>query len=139
MYIPPSLRRSVAEKSLHRCCYCLTSELIVGAEFTLDHIIPQSLGGPTSIENLCLACWGCNLHKQDRIVALDSDTGLLVRLFHPNQQSWQEHFVWFENGLLIIGVTPTGRSTLNAIQLNRPALVKSRQLWISAGWHPPVE
>lgn len=139
MYISPALRQAVAQKSLYRCCYCLTSELIVGSEFTLDHIIPQSLGGPTSSENLCLACWGCNLHKQDRLVALDPDTGLLARLFHPNQQHWQEHFAWSENGLLILGITPIGRATVNALQLNRIPLVKSRQLWISAGWHPPIE
>jgi len=74
---------------------------------------------------------------QDRIVALDPDTGILARLFHPNQQRWQEHFAWFENGLLIVGLTPTGRATINVLQLNRSPLVKSRQLWISAGWHPP--
>ena len=122
MYISSSLRQAVAQNSLYRCGYCLTSELIVGSEFTVDHIIPQSLGGPTSVENLCLAYWGCNLHKHDRLVALDPDTDILVRLFHPNQQRWQDNFAWFEKGLLIVGMTPTGRATIQALQLNRPPL-----------------
>ena len=57
---------------------------------------------------------------------------------HAYTQRWTEHFRWEENGLLIVGVTPTGRATVNAVQLNRAPLVNSRRLWVSAGWHPPV-
>jgi hypothetical protein len=138
-YISPALRRAVAKQSLFRCCYCLTSEHIVGAEFTVDHIVPEAVGGATTLDNLCLACWGCNLYKQDRIAASDPDTGVVVRLFHPLRQVWQEHFAWYESGLIIVGLTPTGRVTTSALRLNRPPLVKSRRLWISAGWHPPAE
>jgi len=138
-YISPTLRRAVSERARLHCCYCQTSQHIVGSEFTIDHIIPESLGGVTLLENLCLAGWSCNLYKQDRVTAFDPDTGEVVRLFHPFRQQWQDHFAWFENGLLIMGITPTGRTTVNALRLNRLALVNSRRLWISAGWHPPLE
>lgn len=92
--ITTALRRLVAEKSYHRCSYCLTVEEIVGALFTVDHIIPESLGGTTTSDNLCLACWSCNLIKGDRITALDPQTGETVRLFHPHTQVWSEHFTW---------------------------------------------
>ena len=108
------LRQAVAIQSKHRCVYCLT-------------------------QALWIACWGCNLHKQARITAVDPDTGILTRLFHPNLQNWHEHFVWQERGLLIIGRTAIGRATVDALQLNRLPLVESRQLWISAHWHPETD
>ncbi|HSN76100.1 MAG TPA: HNH endonuclease [Anaerolineae bacterium] len=135
--ISAALRQAVAEASRYRCAYCQTSERIAGAEHTIDHIIPESLGGSTTPDNLCLACWRCNLIKRDRITAIDPQSGYSVRLFHPNRQIWHDHFAWQEHGLLVAGLTPTGRATVNALRLNRASLVRSRQLWIEAGWHPP--
>lgn len=107
--------------------------------FTLDHIIPESLNGSNEIDNLCLACWECNILKNDRITGFDLQTGLEIRLFNPNTQIWREHFTWQENGLLITGTTPIGRATVETLKLNRPHLVNARQLWIAAGWHPPQD
>ena len=135
--ISTALRQAVGEASRYRCAYCQTSEHVVGAEFTIDRIVPESLGGTTTVDNLCLACWGCNLTKRDRIAAVDPESGKVTRLFHPLLQLWHDHFSWQEDGILIVGLTPTGRATINALKLNRASLVKSRRLWISAGWHPP--
>lgn len=136
-YIPQNLRREVAERCQYRCCYCQTAQEIIGAEFTIDHIIPESLGGLTTLENLCLACWSCNLIKHNRIAALDPETAAVVQLFNPNTQDWSAHFRWDQSGLIIVGITSTGRATVNGLQLNRSPLVNSRRLWVSAGWHPP--
>ena len=138
-YIPPALRQRVAAQARHRCGYCLTSEAIVGTPMELDHIIPQSLGGPTEEENLWLACSLCNDHKSDRIAALDPLSGTIVRLFDPRHQVWREHFAWTAEGDRLVGVTPTGRATIAALHLNRPSLVKARQAWVSVGWHPPPD
>ena len=138
-HIPPALRQLVAERSRHRCSYCLTPEDIVGAEFTVDHIVPESLGGTTEAGNLCLACWSCNLFKHDRIAAVDPETGTRVRLFHPLVQVWREHFAWQVNALLIVGLTPAGRATVNALHFNRVPLVNARRLWLRVGWHPPED
>lgn len=135
--ISPELRKRVAVRARHCCCYCLTQENVVGMQFTVDHIIAESLGGQTVAENLCLACWDCNLIKNNRIAALDPDTGKMVALYHPNQQNWEEHFVWIEQGAILIGITPSGRATIETLRLNRPLLVQARKRWISAGWHPP--
>jgi len=43
------------------------------------------------------------------------------------------------DGTFIVGQTPTGRATIIALHLNRASLVKARQLWAEAGWHPPEE
>jgi len=42
-------------------------------------------------------------------------------------------------GLFIVGLTPTGRATVNAIRINRPELVNARRLWIQIGNHPPQD
>ena len=135
--ISSELRESVAANARHCCCYCLTQEEVVGMLFTVDHIIAESLGGETVVENLCLACWDCNLIKNKRIAAIDSDTGSMVALFHPNQQHWHEHFTWLEEGAKLVGITPVGRVTIKTLRLNRSLLVQARKRWIQAGWHPP--
>lgn len=135
--IPHTLQTQVAAQSQNRCSYCQSQQRVRGVALTVDHIIPQSIGGETTIENLCLACWDCNLAKGDRVTAVDPQTGNVARLFHPLQQKWTDHFRWDEDAARIIGTTPTGRATIVALRLNRPQLVESRQCWAEVGWHPP--
>ena len=139
MTVYQRLRRQVAQRARFRCSYCLTQEKIIGTLFTIDHIIPESLNGTNDLENLCLACWECNLIKNDRIAGFDPHTGLQVRLFNPNTEKWQEHFDWQDGGLFIIGLTATGRASVETLQLNRPHLVEARHYWMGAGWHPPQD
>lgn len=87
-YIAKALRERVAAQARYRCGYCLTAESIVGTPMELDHIIPESLGGPTEEDNLWLACSLCNEHKGNRIAAPDPETGDAVRLFDPRHQVW---------------------------------------------------
>ncbi|WP_202803614.1 hypothetical protein [Spirulina subsalsa] len=60
-----------------------------------------------------------------------------VPLFNPRQNQWSEHFTWSKNGTEIIGLTPCGRATVLALNLNNPIAVTVRKQWVSAGWHPP--
>lgn len=137
-HIGKALRSSVARRARHRCGYCLTQEVVVGAAMEIDHIVPEALGGPTEEDNLWLACSGCNAHKGDRIVALDPETGEVVRLYDPRRNDWEEHFAWSAQSDRILGRTTVGRATVVALQLNRPALVVARRIWVMAGWHPPA-
>jgi 5-methylcytosine-specific restriction endonuclease McrA len=138
-YVPRALRERVAAQAKHRCGYCLTTEAMVGAPMEIEHIVPRSLGGLTTEENLWLACPLCNEHKGNRIVALDVVTDQIVPLFNPRRQTWSEHFAWAPEGDRIVGLTAIGRATVIALNLNRPALVKARQAWVAAGWHPPKD
>jgi 5-methylcytosine-specific restriction endonuclease McrA len=70
VYISKELYRRVAQDAGHRCGYCLSAEAVTGMPLTIEHLIPQSLGGPTEVGNLWLACWSCNLAKGARISAL---------------------------------------------------------------------
>ena len=135
--ISPELRAEIAKRHSYRCSYCQSQTRVVGALLTIDHIIPESLGGQSTIENLCLACWDCNLIKGARVTGVDPRTGEVVRLFHPNRQRWEEHFRWSDDGLYIVGLTPIGRATVTTLDLNRPQLVIARRYWVDAGWHPP--
>ena len=138
-YIAKALRERVSTAARHRCGYCLTSEHIVGAPMEIDHIVPESLGGRTDEDNLWLACPRCNEHKADRVTALDPDSGLVVRLFDPRHERWNEHFTWTDEGDHVVGRSPTGRATVVALQLNRPELVRARRRWVAVGWHPPED
>lgn len=138
-FISKVLRDQVADEAKHRCGYCLTAEMVVGAPMELDHITPEALGGTSEEENLWLACSFCNSYKGDRLAAPDPETGEMVPLFNPRRQAWNEHFAWAENGAIIVGLTPSGRATELALHLNRLVLVRARQRWISVGWHPPVD
>ncbi len=63
------LRFRVFQRDGFRCRYCgATAES--GAVLHADHVIPQSKGGETSMENLVTACFNCNVGKSDRPLAL---------------------------------------------------------------------
>lgn len=136
-HIPTALRERVRVRAKHRCQYCLTSERITGMPMEIDHISPEANGGATNEDNLCLACTACNDSKGDRVSAKDPDTGAYAPLYHPLRQPWHEHFAWSADGTEIVGLTPTGRATVDALRLNRELLVGARAVWVQFGLHPP--
>jgi HNH endonuclease len=136
-YVPVELRERVRAAARHRCGYCLSAELFSGIPMEIDHLIPESVGGPTEEDNLWLACGLCNEHRGNRTAATDKITGEVVRLFDPRHQTWADHFRWSDTGDVIIGLTPIGRATVEALQLNRAVRVDARRNWVSVGWHPP--
>ena len=129
--------RDTVERRANGCCeYCRSPAKYATQRFALEHIIPRSQGGATSLDNLALACQGCNNHKYNKIKSGDPVTTQLVDLFHPRTQRWQDHFTWDEHFERILGLTATGRATVEALQLNRPELINLRQLLYVAGEHP---
>lgn len=136
-YIRVELRRQVREDARRRCGYCHTPEALIGTPLDFEHLYPEALGGPTERENLWLACSRCNDFKGDRIDAIDSMIDERVPLFNPRSHVWIEHFAWSPDGIHIIGKTPTGRATVEALRLNNEFIVTTRRFWIEAGWWPP--
>lgn len=39
--------------------------------FSIEHIIPKSQGGETTLDNLAFSCQGCNNHKYNKIEGYD--------------------------------------------------------------------
>jgi hypothetical protein len=137
--ISSNQRKVVYARANGHCEYCQSPADFSTEPFTIDHIYPKTLGGPTTLDNLALACTGCNLHKATQTHAVDPQTGNLTDLFHPCRQRWSKHFCWREEATTLIGLTPTGRATIAALHLNRPALLNLRRVLQLAGEHPPYE
>jgi len=138
-YLPVELRQQVRADAGTRCGYCRTSEMLTGSPLEFDHLMPQAAGGLTARENLWLACHRCNEFKGDRDHGLDPESGNRLPLFNPRTQRWRDHFRWSPDGLLVVGSTPTGRATVEALRLNNEYVMEARRFWVEAGWHPPIE
>ena len=54
-------RHLIFKRDRHTCQYCGRR-----TELTLDHVMPQSRGGPDTWENLVAACVTCNQRKANR-------------------------------------------------------------------------
>jgi hypothetical protein len=135
-YLSEVLRQQVFKRAGGRCEYCQTQQVIV-VSMEIDHILPESAGGSSDLENLCLACIGCNAFKQDFQNGIDPETQTEVRLFNPRRDLWAQHFRWSEDGITLIGLSPEGRATIPRLKMNRVEVCESRRLWVSTGWHPP--
>lgn len=131
-------RAIVGERANGRCEYCQSQERFSPQAFSVEHIVPWAAGGQTVTGNLALACQGCNNHKYTRIDAIDPEIGNVTPLFHPRRQRWTDHFAWDSSATRIIGLTPTGRATVAALNLNRTGLVNLRRVQYALGEHPPA-
>jgi hypothetical protein len=105
------------------------------ATFHVDHVVPMVAGGQSTLENLALACVSCSLRKSDRLVWVDPRTGEEAVLFDPRRNVWRAHFRW--DGVLVVGITPTGRATVMALHMNRPLVLAIREEETQRGRHPP--
>jgi HNH endonuclease len=136
MAVPEALARAIRLRAQGRCQYCLMHESLQGATFHVEHVLPRSKGGESTLENLVLACPGCNLHKADKITAPDPLTGGQIALFHPLQQQWSEHFRL--KGHEMEGLTAIGRATVVLLDLNHLRRQRIRQVEETFGLYPPT-
>lgn len=135
--IPAALKRLVEERARARCEYCLSPASISSQPFCVEHILPRARAGDSTAENLALACQGCNNHKYTRVEARDPASGEMVQLYHPRQDRWSAHFSWSADFTMILGVSPIGRATVAALNLNRRGLINLRRVLYMAKEHPP--
>jgi hypothetical protein len=89
--------------------------------------------------NLAFACQGCNNHKYNRSASQDPVTGVLVPLFDPRRDQWSHHFAWNEDATIILGLSATGRATVECLRLNRRGLISLRRVLFAVGEHPREE
>ena len=127
--------RMVEARAGGRCEYCRMHQALQGATFHLEHIVPDSRGGSSEPDNVAWACPTCNLHKADRLDALDPDSSALVPLFNPRGQRWDEHFRW--DAYRVVGRTPVGRAAVHLLDLNHPRRQLIRQAEEMFGLFPP--
>ena len=135
--VSAKLRRQVTARANGCCEYCYSQEKFATQIFSIEHIVPRHEDGATALENLALACQGCNSHKHIKTEGLDVQQGQVAPLYHPRQQNWSDHFCWNQDYSLMIGLTPTGRATVKTLRLNRSGLVNLRRALYALGEHPP--
>ena len=132
-----TLRGDVIRRAKGFCEYCRSNSAFSDSPFDVEHIVPISANGKTLSENLALSCHGCNLHKSSKIEGFDVVSEEIVRLFHPRNDEWNEHFAWAEEFSVIVGLTPIGRATVETLKLNRKGLFNQRKMLYVYGEHPP--
>lgn len=137
--VSSSIRQRVREAACDRCGYCLSPQRYVMGKLEIEHIIPRARGGSDDEANLWLSCSLCNRYKGSQITGIDPLRGATVVLFNPRTQVWNEHFRWSRDGTHLLGLTPIGRATIDALRLNNELAVEVRRNWVLAGWHPPKE
>jgi hypothetical protein len=132
-----SLRKIVAERADYCCEYCFSQERFSPDPFSLEHILPRSKGGEDTKSNLAFACQGCNNRKYTRTSAVDPASGVIVPIYHPRNHRWVDHFAWGNEYIQIIGLSPVGRATIAALELNREGITNLRVVLTKAKLHPP--
>lgn len=137
--ISERIQQQVRNRANYLCEFCHANEQWQYVRFTVDHVIPVSLGGSDNLDNLTLACFHCNRRKTNRLTAVDLQSQTEVPLFNPRQDSWQEHFIWSRDGLSIVGISTIGRATVAALLLNRERVISIRAADLEIGRHPPID
>lgn len=82
-FIGSSLRSAIYKRDNYQCVYCGFVEDVrplVGrhssASLSLDHVVPESRGGVTSVENLVTCCTVCNQEKGNKT---PQEAGMIAR------------------------------------------------------------
>lgn len=122
MAVSESIRQVVRQRARFACEYCGVTETNVGGELTIDHYEPRSQGGVDELDNL-LYCCAFNVYKGDYW----RQAGSLQPLWHPRRESFATHFQVLASGVLQ-ALTDDGQVALRVLRLNRPQLVRQRQL-----------
>jgi len=126
----------VALRAGHRCEYCHAPEAVFNFPFEVEHIIPLVRDGADARAQLgaCLPCLQCP--QGVHIGRVDPVTHVVVRLYHPRQESWHDHFRVDTDTGVIEGQTAIGRATVARLEMNSPAQCAARQHWIRLGVFP---
>jgi len=129
-----SRKTQVWERAKGCCEYCQMPHQFQVRPFQLDHIRAQKHRGETSVENLALACFACNIYKSSNAAGYDPSTDKLMPLFDPRSENWNRHFTWV--GPVLKGKTAVGRTTIDVLRINLAERVEHRRLLIKAGLFP---
>lgn len=126
------LRDLVRMRAGYRCEYCrLRQEHFSQISHQVEHIIPIKHRGTDVEENLALACAACNLAKSSNLSGIDHASGEVVTLFNPRMQDWSDHFEYQQ--AVIGGITPTGRATVDVLNMNHAERIELRRELLANG------
>lgn len=101
-----------------------------------SHRQPETAGATTSA-NLALSCLRCNVAKGTDPGAFIGRPPRLVRLYHPRQDRWDQHFRLA--AARIIPLSDEGHATVRLLDLNAADRLLLRKNLIKAGRYPSIE
>ncbi len=98
-------RKNILMRDRNTCQYCGT--VFAPSELTLDHVVPRSLGGQSTWENLVACCKGCN-HKKGNSTLPESNLHLireprsfslhtsrqLMRMIGHSDEQWRKYLFY---------------------------------------------
>ena len=135
MKITAELRAFVVQRASFRCEYCLIHQDDAVFSHEVDHVISRQHGGETVKDNLAYACMICNRYKGANIASV-ANSGHLVRLFHPRENTWEKHFRL--NGAVIEPLDEIGEVTAKLLRLNTAERVMRRSVLQQLRRYPRV-
>lgn len=132
-----AFRPFVVARAGGACEYCRLLEAPTGVTFHIEHVLPRSQGGETTLANLGLSCPGCNLAKGDRTRGRDQSNNeqplFSPRQYEPSLLGWHLHFALDLSSGMILPRTPVAEATSAALNMNSPNRAYARMLQIQAG------
>ena len=137
MSLSQVIKQAVHQRANGCCEYCKLSAEDAAVPFHVDHIIPRKHDGSDEIDNLCLACFDCNMYKSHDLTGFDPETGKITPLFNPRQHDWSDHFD-IQMDLQIHGLTPQGRTTVRVLKINQRERVEDRRALSQLGVYPCI-
>lgn len=135
-YIRIEDKRHIEERANGRCEYCHCPVAFSPQPFVMEHIIPKSRGGASTLDNLAFSCQGCNGAKYTKTEVWNETLQVMIPLFNPRVHEWQEHFQWSDNTETLEAISQIGLVTIETLKLNRQEVVNLRRLLHQAGLHP---
>ena len=78
-------KRELFRRDNHTCAYC--GNVFIESKLEMEHVIPDSRGGPASWSNLVSSCKRCNNHKRDRTPE-EAGMKLLYVPYTPCRAEW---------------------------------------------------
>ena len=133
----------VRRRAIGRCEYCRLPQSAFRRPFHIEHVVARQHGGSSTLDNLALACWNCNLKKGPNLSGVDPKTRQVTALFNPRKDRWDEHFSAVVVPLkplcvAICGLSAVGRATVQVLGLNDEMRQLIRyELWVE-GLYPDL-
>jgi hypothetical protein len=116
------------------CEYCHLPDHVTDTPFQVDHIVARKHSGRDETANLAYSCFYCNTYKGPNVAGVDPRNGKIIRLYNPRKDKWTRHFRW--DGAVLVGLTASGRATIETLRINHPDAVSARAALIGEGEFP---
>ena len=102
-------------KGKHFCYYC--KKRIPRNKITMDHMYPQSLGGPTIPQNLIPVCQECNSKKSN--MTLDQYKTFLSLHTIPEKMAYKKRLTVYKDSLKAVGMFEVPYSWINPVEVSQ--------------------